>query len=75
MTAWTLFYHPMPLEADGWTLWLLLPLCVSVAIVYKVVRIQNVRRLPLEVLALMGYMAAGLTALGAALWVVQAYFP
>ncbi len=72
MTGWTLFYNPMPLQADGWTLWLLLPLCLSVAIIYKAVRIQNLHRFPREVLALMGFMIAGLIALGTVLWAVQA---
>lgn len=72
MTGWTLFYNPMPLQADGWTLWLLLPLCLSVAIIYKAVRIQNLRRFPWEVLALMGYMIVGLIGLGVVLWATQA---
>lgn len=72
MTGWTLFHNPMPLQADGWTLWLLLPLCLSVAIIYKAVRIQNLRRFPWEVLALMGYMIVGLIGLGVVLWATQA---
>jgi len=69
-----LFYNPMELHS-GWMLWLLLPLLVGVAVVYKTVRAQEIRRLPLETLVLVGYMLGGLTALGAALWVIQQYWP
>jgi len=75
MIAWVLFKHPMILDAGGWSLWLLGPLCLSVAITYKTIRIDRLRRLPLEVLWLMGYIAAGLAALGAGLWLIQAYWP
>lgn len=51
---------------------MLLPLCLSVAIIYKAVRIQNLRRFPWEVLALMGYMIVGLIGLGVVLWATQA---
>lgn len=74
MIAWTLFYNPIPFRS-GSLLWLLLPLCATVAVVYKTVRTQDVRRLPVEILSLLGYMTAGLVALGAVLWVIQAYWP
>ncbi len=72
MIAWVLFYNPAPLDSNGWTLWLLLPLCMSVAIVYKTIRVEDVRRLPVAIVLLMGYILAGLVALSAALWVIQA---
>jgi hypothetical protein len=74
MIAWTLFYNPIPFRSDS-TLWLLLPLCAMVAAVYKTVRTHNVRRLPVEILVLVGYMAGGLVVLGGALWLIQAYWP
>jgi EamA domain-containing membrane protein RarD len=74
MIAWTLFHNPMPLRSDV-LLWLLLPLCASVAVVYKAIRTHELRRLPLEMLALLGYMAAGLVVLGTILWLIQAYWP
>ena len=67
-----LFYHPMELHS-GLLLWLLLPLLAGVAVVYKTVRTQEIRRLPLE--TLVAYMLGGLAALGAALWLVQQYWP
>lgn len=75
MIAWTIFHNPVSLNADPWTLWLVLPLCALVAIAYKTVRTQNLRRLWLEILALMGYIIFGLTALGFALWTIHSFFP
>ncbi|MCJ7544252.1 MAG: hypothetical protein MUP47_06760 [Phycisphaerae bacterium] len=72
MTLGTIFWHPMTLPCDS-LLWLMLPLMVSVAIVYKTVRTRNLRRLPLEILGLVGYVAAGVVALGVGLWAIQAY--
>ncbi len=71
MLAWTLFYNPMDLAGD-WSLWLLIPLCLSVSVVYKTVRTENLRKLPLEIVSALCYMLAGLTALGVGLWAVVA---
>lgn len=75
MIAWTLFVNPIALNADGWTLWLILPLCASVAITYKTIRTESLRRLPLEVIALMCYMMFGLIALGGVLWTLHTFWP
>jgi len=74
MMAWTVFYNPIALPFDS-LLWFLLPLCVAVAVVYKTVRTHDLRRLPLEILVLMGYMLVGLIALGGGLWLIQEYWP
>ncbi len=66
----TLFRNPMLVSTDA-LLWLLIPLCASVAIIYKTIRTENIRRLPLEILVLFVFMIAGLVALGAGLWAVQ----
>lgn len=72
MTVAALFYTPMSLAYDQ-LLWLVLPLSVSLAVVYKTVRTNNIRRLPLEVAGLVGLMLLGLVALGVGLWFIQAY--
>jgi len=72
MTAWTLFLHPMRLGSQ-YVLYLILPLCVSVAVVYKTVRTKNLRRLWLETLVLIGYMVLGLVALAVGLFVLLEY--
>lgn len=69
-----LFYHPMT-APSGWTLWLILPLCLMVAIVYKTIRAQELRTVPRQVTMLMLYIVVGLVALGSALWAFQAYWP
>jgi len=68
-----LFTYPMRLSFQA-SLWLVLPLCASVSIVYKTVRTEDLRRLPLEVAGLFAYMMIGLVALGAALWAIHSYW-
>lgn len=70
----TLFVNPMTLRAES-VLYLVLPLCAAVAIVYKTIRVTHLRRFPKEVAILMLYMVVGLVGLGAALWLVQEYWP
>lgn len=72
MTLAMPFVHPIILPY-GSLLWLMAPLMVSVAIVYKTLRTRHLRRLPLEILALMGYIAGGVVALAVGLWAIQAY--
>jgi hypothetical protein len=72
--AWMLFHNPMTLHFES-LLWLLLPLCASVAVVYRTVRIDDLRRLPRSIVELILYMVGGLVALGAALWLVHEYWP
>lgn len=70
----TIFHHPAELSSDD-MLWLLLPLCAAVAIVYKTVRTKHLHRLAIETALLVGQMVAGLIALGAGLWAIQEYWP
>ena len=74
MTAWILFHHPMTLRF-GSLLWLLLPLCASVSIIYKTIRSDNIRRLHLQILSLMALMLVGLVALGLGLWLLYEFWP
>jgi len=70
----TLFVHPMTLPFYS-LLWLLPPLCLGVAIIYKTIRTDDIRRLPRQVLGLAVYMAGGLAGLGAGLWLILRYWP
>lgn len=72
MIAWTLFYNPISLSSDN-VLWLLIPLCTAVAVVYKTVRTKDLARLWREILALVLYMLGGLTLLAAGLWAIHTY--
>ncbi|MBL7133113.1 MAG: hypothetical protein ISS78_03360 [Phycisphaerae bacterium] len=69
-----LFVNPIAIPFK-YQLWLMLPLCAAVATVYKTIRTTNVRRLHIEILALLAYMVAGLVALGTALWAIHTYWP
>ena len=66
-----LFVHPVQMGQNA--LWLVLPLCAVVAVVYKAVRVQHVRQLPLQVLGLWAYILAGLTALSVAFYMLLDY--
>ena len=70
----TLFVNPMLISTDN-ILWLLIPLCIAVAIVYKTVRTESLRRLPLEILILIVLMVLGLVSLGVSLTLIVDYWP
>ncbi len=62
-----------PLEM-GWNhMWLVVPLCAAVAVVYKTIRVERLRELPRQILGLWLYMALGLTALAGALYFLVEY--
>lgn len=66
MTLAALFTHPM--QINGQTFWLLIPVSIAVAIVYKTIRTESLRTLPLEIAKLIVYILAGETALLLAGW-------
>lgn len=70
----TIFVNPITIPFR-YQLWMLLPLCAAVATVYKTIRTTNVRRLHIEILALLAYMVGGLVALGVVLWAIHTYWP
>ena len=74
MSLAALFTHPLPI-GYGLQLWLVAPLCLSVALVYKAVRANDMRRFPLQVVLLVLYMLGGLAVLAAGLWAIGAYWP
>ena len=47
---------------------LLLPLCLSVAVVYKTTRCENLRDVPVAALILWGTIVIGMYAVGFGLW-------
>lgn len=57
------------IEVGGRTrMLLLLPLCLSIAIVYKTTRCQNLREVPLAALILFVTIVVGMYAVGVGLW-------
>jgi hypothetical protein len=73
MIAWMIFLNPMVLGFNT-ELWLLLPLCAAVAIVYKTIRVDDLRHLAREIVALIAYMVVGLVALSVVLWLIHEYW-
>ena len=55
-------------------MWFVIPLCLAVTIVYKTIRINNLRKLPVQSFMLMGYLLGCLIVLGAGLWLIQVIF-
>ncbi len=70
----TLFVHPLTIPVSA-VLWLVIPLCAAVAIVYKAVRVDDLRKLPRQAAFLIGYILVGLAGLGAGLYLIQEYWP
>jgi len=69
-----LFVNPVIISFDA-TLWLLFPLCASVAIIYKTIRVDSLSSLPKQAGVLIVYMLAGLSALAAGLWAMHEFLP
>lgn len=66
-----LFVHPVQMGMNH--IFLVVPLCFVVGIVYKTIRVNNLRQLPLQVLGLWAYMLAGLSILGIAFFLLLEY--
>jgi hypothetical protein len=62
------FLQPLPIW-DYWP-WLLLPLCVAVAVVYKSIKCRHMRQVPKEAGVLTLYILGGMAGAAAALAVV-----
>ena len=69
----TLFYNSYLISPSA-ALWFVIPLCLAVTIVYKTVRIKNIRKLPIQSALLMGYLLGCLLTLGVGLWLIQTIF-
>ena len=63
----TIFVTGIPLTG-GQRFLLLLPLCLSIAVVYKTTRCERLDRVPREVLGLWVTIVAGMLAVGFVLW-------
>ncbi len=54
------FLTPLPLWGDGAWPWLLLPLCIAVAVVYKSIKCRTMRQVPKEATVLAIWIVAGM---------------
>ncbi|MCK4624129.1 MAG: hypothetical protein KAV00_02375 [Phycisphaerae bacterium] len=66
-----IFKHPIQMGADH--IWLVLPLCMVLAVVYKTVRVKHIKQLPLQILSLWAYIFVGLVSLAVAFWLLVEY--
>lgn len=65
VAAYAPFLHPLPVW-DYWV-WLLLPLCFAVAVVYKSVRVDAMGRVPAEAVKFTVWIVVGMALAAAAL--------
>src|SRR5206468_1374144 len=63
-----------PLRMDPAWLWLVLPMVLAVAIVYKAIKLDDLRKLPLAALWLATQILAFMTLAAAVLWVLTEIF-
>ncbi len=71
MTSALVGLFTTPIELTGIQRFLLmLPLCLSIAIVYKTTRCRNLRDVPAAALVLWVTIVAGMYAVGLGLWLV-----
>ena len=71
MIAWRLFVNPVEMGANH--IWLVLPLCAVLAVVYKTIRVERLRELPVAVLVLWAYMLGGILALAVGFYLLLEY--
>ena len=64
-----LFVEPIHLTG-WWRLVMMLPLCLGIAVVYKALKLDDLRSLPIGSLALWATLVAGMMAVGVVLMVV-----
>ena len=64
-----IFSTPVTLSGFGHAL-LLLPLCLSISVVYKAVRCPQVRDIPVASLVLCVTIVCGMYAVGVGLWII-----
>lgn len=65
----TLFVTPIAL-GGAWRLLLMLPLCLSISIVYKTTRCDRLEELPKAILGLWITIVIGMFSVGVGLWAV-----
>ena len=66
-----IFVNPVQMGINH--IWLVLPLCMVLAVVYKTIRVRRLRQLPLQILGLWAYIFAGLVVLAVAFWLLMEY--
>jgi hypothetical protein len=69
MSVWLLAWLTTPVSLTGLQrLLLLVPLCLSISVVYKATRCERLSEIPLAVLALWATIVGGMVGVGALMW-------
>ncbi len=68
----TLFLHPLPLW-DYWV-WLIVPLCAAVSVVYKTIKCQHVHQIPREAVGITLWIIAAMIGVAAGVWLLYMIF-
>ena len=74
MLAWTLFVNPAPLPPAS-ILWLVIPLCFSVAVVHRTLRAEYLSGLWSRVFRLTAQIVVGLGILAGIMWLILTFWP
>jgi hypothetical protein len=74
MLAWTLFVNPAPLSPSC-ILWLVIPLCFSVAIIHRTLRAEYLSGLWRRILRLTLQIVIGLGVLATVMWLALTFWP
>jgi len=69
LLAWRPFLEPLDLH-EHW-MWLIIPVAVAIAIVYKALKLDDLRRVPAEAARLTVIIIAAMAAAGLVLWAVN----
>ena len=70
-----LFVKPIEISFQS-AMWYIIPLCAAVAIVYKTIRTDDIRKVPRAAAVLLFvFILPGLALMAAALWAIHAWWP
>ncbi len=67
--AWRPFLEPLDLH-HHW-MWLIIPIALAIALVYKALKLDDLRRLPWEAARLAAIIVAAMALAGLVLWAVN----
>lgn len=67
LLAWTPFIHPIMIEGRA-RLLMLLPLAMTIAVVYRTIRCDHVREVPMSAVVLFTEVVVGMFVIGIGLW-------
>lgn len=68
LLAWRPFLDPLPLH-EPW-MWLLVPLALAIAVVYKTLKLEDLRDVPVQAARLTGVIVLSMIAAATLLWMI-----